>query len=128
MESPRDTARPHRPLQATAWPGGPSMKRLWPALLPELRQFPETERDEALSQARETELDVIELVGMAVGLVAVTALTKYSVPDLSMASRFGLALVNFAVAMPLLVAVLGPFHLRRLRRGLRRQLQQRGRR
>lgn len=128
MESPRDTTRPQSPLHATAWHGGPSMKRLWPALLPELRQFPEPERNDALAQARETELDVIELVGMAVGLVAVTALTKYSVPDLTMASRFGLALVNFAVAAPLLVAVLGPFHLRRLRRGLRRQLQQRGHR
>lgn len=104
------------------------MKRLWPALLPELRQFPEAERDRALQQARETSLDVIELVGMAVGLMVVTALTKYSVPDPSMASRFALALINFAVAMPLLVAVLGPFHLRRLRRGLRQQLQQRGRR
>lgn len=103
------------------------MKRLWPALLPELRHFPESERDQALQQAKETSLDVIELVGMAVGLVAVTALTKYSVPDPSMASRFALALVNFAVAMPLLVAVLGPFHLRRLRRGLRSQLQKRGR-
>lgn len=104
------------------------MKRLWPALLPELRQFPEAERDQALQHARETSLDVIELVGMAVGLVGVTALTKYSVPDPSMASRFALALINFAVAMPLLVAVLGPFHLRRLRRGLRQQLQKRCRR
>ena len=104
------------------------MKRLWPALLPELRQFPESERDQALQRARETSLDVIELVGMAVGLVVVTALTKFSLPDATMASRFALALINFAVAMPLLVAVLGPFHLRRLRRGLRRQLQNRGRR
>ena len=104
------------------------MKRLWPALLPELRLFPQGERDQALQHARETSLDVFELVGMAVGLVVVTALTKYSVPDPSMASRFALALINFAVAMPLLVAVLGPFHLRRLRRGLRTQLQNRGRR
>lgn len=43
-----------------------------------------------------------------------------------MASRFGMALIHFSVPMPLLVAVLGPLHLRRLRRGLRRQLQQRG--
>ncbi len=103
------------------------MKRLWPTLLPELRQFPESDRDQALQHARDTALDVVELVGMAVGLVAVTALTKFSVPDPSMASRFALALVNFAVAAPLLVAVLGPFHLRRLRRGLRIQLRNRGR-
>lgn len=120
--------QPHRSGMAYEPASGPSVKRLWPALLPELRQFPEAERDQALQRARETSLDVIELVGMAVGLVVVTALTKYSVPDPSMASRFALALINFAVAMPLLVAVLGPFHLRRLRRGLRTQLQNRGRR
>jgi hypothetical protein len=104
------------------------VKRLWPALLPELRQFPESEREQALQASRATALDVTELVGMAIGLVVVTALTKYSVPDPSMASRFALALINFAVALPLLVAALGPFHLRRLRRGLRAQLQHRGRR
>lgn len=102
------------------------MKRLWLALLPELKQFPSSERTAALQLARETSLDVVELAGMAVGLVAVTALTKYSLPELPMVSRFVLALVNFAVAMPLLAAVLGPFHLRRVRRGLRHQLQQRG--
>lgn len=128
METPRDAVAPHRPDPAQAPARGASMNRVWPALLPELRKFPEAERDEALQRARETPLDVIELVGMAVGLVVVTALTKYSVPDLSMASRFALALVNFAVAMPLLVAVLGPFHLRRLRRGLRQQVNRRGRR
>ncbi|MFO1327050.1 MAG: hypothetical protein U1F56_06805 [Rubrivivax sp.] len=128
METARDTAVPHRPDPLPSWVAASPVKRLWPALLPELRQFPEADRDRALQQARETALDVVELVGMAVGLVVVTALTKYSVPDASMASRFALALVNFAVALPLLVAVLGPFHLRRLRRGLREQLRQRGRR
>lgn len=128
METPREIATFHRPGPAPARVRGLLMNRLWPALLPELRQFPEAERERALQRAGKTALDVIELVGMAVGLVVVTALTKYSVPDPSMASRFVLALVNFAVAMPLLVAVLGPFHLRRLRRGLRQQLQQRGRR
>lgn len=121
-------AHPHRFGTAIEQAGGIPVKRLWPALLSELRQFPESEREQALQRARDTSLDVIELVGMAVGLVVVTALTKYSVPDPSMASRFALALINFAVAMPLLVAVLGPFHLRRLRRGLRTQLQNRGRR
>lgn len=128
METPRETAAHHCSGAARTLPNGTPMKRLWPALLPELRLFPQGERDQALQHARETSLDVFELVGMAVGLVVVTALTKYSVPEPSMASRFVLALINFAVAMPLLVAVIGPFHLRRLRRGLRQQLQKRGRR
>lgn len=104
------------------------MRRLWPALLPELRQFPQAERDQALQRAGETPLNVFEFVGMAVGLVAVTALTKYGAPEMTMVSRALAVLVNFAVAMPLLVAVLGPFHVHRLRRGLRAQLRQRGRR
>jgi hypothetical protein len=102
--------------------------RLWLSLLPELRHFPVQERPEALVQARATSLDTFELVGMALALVAVTALTKYALPDGSFVSRFVMALLNFAVALPLLVATLGPFHLRRLRRGLREQLNSQGRR
>ena len=99
------------------------MERVWPTLLPELRQFPENERSAALKRARETALDLVEIAGMAVALVAVTALTKYTLPEPSLASRVGMALLNFAVALPMLVAALGPFHLRRLRRGLRAQLE-----
>jgi hypothetical protein len=102
-----------------------SVHRVWPTLLPELRQFPLDERSAALARARTTAFDLIELGGMALGLVAVTALTGYAVPDASLASRFGLAMLNFVVAMPLLVLALGPFHLRRLRRGLRDQLARR---
>ena len=116
-------ARTHRFSTAIGQAGGSFVKRLWTALLPELRQFQEAEREQALLRARGTSLDVIELVGMAMGLVVVTALTKYFVPNTSMASRLALALINMAVAMPLMVAALGPFHLRRLRRGLRTQLQ-----
>ena len=104
------------------------MNRLWSALLPELRQFPEPERDGALRRARRTALDVAEFVGMAMGVMVVTALTKYSVPEGSTSSRFALALLNVAVAVPLLVLVLGPFHVRRLRRGLRAELRDQVRR
>lgn len=121
-------AQPYRSEATLVAQGSAAVKRIWPALLPELRQFPQAERDHALQRARDTPLEVIEFVGMGVGLVVVTALTKFSFSDLPTASRFALALLNFAVAMPLLVAVLGPFHLRRLRRGLRTELQQRSRR
>lgn len=103
------------------------MNRLWPVLLPELRRFPACEQDEALKAARGTDLDMLELLGMAAGLVAVTALTRYSVADASLSTRFGAAVLNFALALPLLVVFLGPFHVRRLRRGLRDRLQRRGR-
>jgi hypothetical protein len=103
------------------------MSRLWPVLLPELRQFPAVEQDEALKAARNTELDMLELLGMAAGLVAVTALTRYSLAGASLSSHFGAAVLNFALAMPLLAVFLGPFHIRRLRRGLRERLRTRGR-
>ena len=103
------------------------MNRLWRVLLPELRSFPEPEQDQAFRTARDTPLDFIELAAMALGFVAVTALTRHSLPDAAMSARFGAMLLNFAVAAPLLALALGPFHLRRLRRGLRRQLEKQGR-
>lgn len=104
------------------------MSRLWLVLLPELRRFPTVEQAAALKAARDTPLDVLELIGMAAGLVAVTALTRYSVADAAdMAARFGAGALNFVVALPLLAAVVGPFHIRRLRRALREQLLRRGR-
>ena len=103
------------------------MNRLCPVLLPELRAFPVGEREAALQLARHAELDMLELLAMAAGLVLVTALTRYGVEGLAVLTRLAIAGLNFAVAVPLLAVVLGPFHLRRLRRGLREQLAQRGR-
>jgi hypothetical protein len=98
------------------------MTPLWNWLLPELQRFAPAQREQALRAARATALDTFELVGMAFGLIAVTALTKYALSDDSLSTRFAMAALNFLVALPLLAAVLGPFHLRRLRRGLRQQL------
>ena len=103
------------------------MMRLWRVLLPDLRQFPEAEQAGALQAARQTDLETVELVGMAAGLVLVTAVTRYALADASLASQVEAAVVNVVVAIPLLAIVLAPFHLRRLRRGLRQQLMQRGR-
>jgi hypothetical protein len=103
------------------------VSRLWPVVLPELRQFSASERERALRAARHTTLDWLELLGMAAALVLVTALTRYSVPAGMVSTRLGLGLLNFAVAIPLLGVALAPFHLRRLRRGLREQLAQQAR-
>jgi hypothetical protein len=99
------------------------MLRAWTVLLPELRRLAPAARAAALARARQTPLDALELVGMALGLIAVTALTKLVVPaDPTLATRLAMALLSFAVAAPLLLLTLGPFHLRRLRRGLRAEL------
>lgn len=93
-------------------------------LLPELGQFCVRDRKAALRKAGETELDIFELIGMAFGLVLVTVATQYALPDQSLASRFSAALLNFLVAVPLIGIAVAPFHVRRLRRGLRAQLRQ----
>lgn len=89
-------------------------------LYPELRGVSAEERRRRLREARQVPLEAIELFGMAAGLVVVTALTRYAGAELDASSRFAAALVNFAIAVPLLALCLGPFHVRRVRRGLRR--------
>jgi hypothetical protein len=103
------------------------MKRLTYCLYPELRALPEAERQAALDRAKEMPFDVVELLGMAAGLVAVTAMTRYGVGGFEASGRFILAMVNFLVAIPLLVAAVGPFVLRRSRRGLRDEIGRRSR-
>src|SRR6185503_3692780 len=95
-------------------------------LFPELRQLPKSEHHDALRRAADTPFDVFELVGIAAGLVAVAALTRYGAAGLSLAERIGLAAANFAVALPLLAVAVAPFHLRRMKRGLREALRDRG--
>lgn len=97
-----------------------------PFLFPELLQLPERDREDAVREAARTPFDVLELVGIAAGLVIVTALTRYSTVELSLAERLGMAFANFAVALPLLALAVAPFHVRRVRRGLRRILRSRG--
>jgi hypothetical protein len=101
------------------------MNRWWPVLLPELRRFPAEEQDEVLREARATGLDLPELLGMAAALVLVSALTRYSLPDTDISTRLGAALLNIVVAAPLLVLLVGPFFVRRARRGLDRELAKR---
>jgi hypothetical protein len=92
-------------------------------LLPQLRQFgPPAERKLAITRAREEPLDPFEWVAMAVALLFVALLTRHSLESLQLGTRIGYVLLNFAVATPLLAIAIGPFHIRRLRRGLQRQL------
>jgi hypothetical protein len=100
------------------------MTRLWLLVLPELGQFAVPDRDAALRKAGETRLDILELIGTAFGLVLVTAATEYALPDRSAASSFSAFLLNFIVAVPLVALAVAPLHIRRLRRGLRAQLEQ----
>lgn len=94
-------------------------------LYPQLRSFPEDDRQRALRAAKSTPFDVIELLGIALGLVLVTALTRYQAGELNALLRLTAILLNFAVAVPLLVLCVGPFLVRRVRRGLECELAKR---
>jgi hypothetical protein len=104
------------------------MSRLWLALLPELRQFAQSQQGQALQSARASELEPLELVGLAVWLVPVVVLAKYLLVQASLVSDIPATLVmNILFVVPLLAVVFAPIHIRRLRRGLRKQLEQQGR-
>ena len=101
----------------------PSRQSLNELLYPELRAVPESERSRSLDDATKTPLDVIELVGLALGLGAVTAFTAYAVDGLGLGERLARNVSNFIVAIPLLGLTMGPFLWRRTRRGLRKQIE-----
>ena len=91
-------------------------------LYPELRSYGRSDRARMLRKASETPLDLIEWAGILVGLVVVASVTRYGIPGFGLVDRIAIALVNFLVAIPLIAIAVGPFLLRRQRRGLRAQL------
>lgn len=104
------------------------MHSLQDLLYPQLRSFAAGERRCALREARDTPFDVIELVGMAFGLVTTVSLTCYGLEQWGPLERLAVAVANFAVAVPLLTLLIGPFLVRRTRRGLDQELARRTRR
>lgn len=104
------------------------MHALEAILYPRLRDFPVAERAAALAAARRKPFDVIELVGIATGVILSTAITRYQVGSWDAFEHAGAAFANFLVAIPLLVAFVGPFLVRRVRRGLDEELAKRGHR
>lgn len=89
---------------------------------PELRKFAPDDRANALRMAAETRFDAIELLGLIIALAVTVLITRYSGTGMGLADRFGAAVANFVIAIPLLLLLGGPFYVRRTRRGLRKQL------
>lgn len=84
-------------------------------LYPELRALRSSDRARALRSARRNALDVVELVGIAAGLIVAALIARYASDHLSLALP-AVALVT----MGALALTVSPFLLRRTRRGLRR--------
>lgn len=93
--------------------------RLW--LYPELNQIPEAERRHALAQAGNTPFDGIELGGMAIGLLMAAAITRIFLPE-TLAQYIADTIASFAASLAILLVFVGPFYIRRTRRGLRAYL------
>jgi len=91
---------------------------------PALRQLPQPEWGEALKLARETNLDTIEWTGVLAGIACVTYLLRFDADQaaLTLPARY---LIQFLGAAPLLALALGPFYLRRTRRGLDQEIERR---
>ena len=90
-------------------------------LYPELRAHDRKDRARLLQEASKEPFDFLEWAGMLAALVFVVSITRYSVAGFSLVDRFAVALANFLVAIPLLVVTVGPFLVRRTRRGLQKQ-------
>ena len=90
--------------------------RLRLIVYPQLRKISAADQDEVLRIARRTELDLLERIGILSGVVGTTAVLQSVGADWNALPVRLLA--QFALAMPLLLCVVGPFLLRRTRRGL----------
>jgi hypothetical protein len=103
-----------------------AMRRPFEVIYPELHAFPAADRRDALQQVRRGPLEFLELTGIAMGLVVVTALTRYSDGELGVVDRANSVLANFAVAVPRLLLAVTPLLVRRTRCGLHAGMQRHG--
>lgn len=95
--------------------------RMWLERLiyPELERIAPHHRQRAMERARAESFDTLEMIGILAAIAATTYLTRYGIVPATPSSRFWAAILNFVVAIPLLVLIAGPFYVRRNRRGLK---------
>ena len=90
-------------------------------LYPELQAYQGKDRARLLQEASEEPLDFLEWAGIVAALIIVASVTRYGVAGFNLVDRFAVMLANFFVAVPLLVVTVGPFLVRRTRRGLQKR-------
>ena len=92
------------------------MATLVSALFPELRDLPPAQRATALRAANKLPYDTLELLGIAVGLIVASLFLTHALDG------FAGTGARLLAACPVATVAIGPFVLRRTRRGLRRIL------
>jgi uncharacterized membrane protein len=102
------------------------MSKLWILLVPQLKDLPEAERARILKEARKgrhTSGEALVLVGW---MVAVYFLVQQVIARSTHESKVAFAIVaNLAVALPLILLVWIPVHLRKAKRSIRLELAKR---
>ena len=93
--------------------------------LPRIAELQPGEWDEALKRARDTNFDTTERIGMLAGIVVVTYLLGFDANQAAAPSLPVGYFIQFLAAVPLLVLIVGPFYLRRTRRGLDQEIERR---
>ena len=97
------------------------MVTLW--LYPRLRELPPDAWELMLAKARDTPFVTGEWVGIIGGVAFAAWLLGGAGPSvITMQPPLIVHLLRFVLALPLLVAVVGPIYVRRTRRGLDREL------
>jgi len=95
-------------------------------LYPRLREVPPEAWASTLGKARDTEFDTLEWMGIVAGVAFVAWALGRGPVALTSEAAFVMHLLRFVLAFPLLAGVVGPFYLRRTRRGLDRELARKG--
>ncbi len=86
--------------------------------LPRLSEIPPAEWNTALRDSRNIDFDGAERVAIVISVGFVTALLSFSPEQIESLGFIAKCAIQFALALPMLSALLAPFYLRRLRRGL----------
>ena len=100
----------------------PAKVRIAEIVCPELRAIPAGDRARALREASGVPFDIAELMGAAFGLVLVAWLARFGAGVLASFDRTLAATASALIALALVALVLVPVLVRRLRRGIRKQM------
>ena len=77
-------------------------------LYPKLKSIAPHHQNHALKQAKEEPFEFLEWAGILVGIVIAVGVTRYNAAGLGLIERLAAALTNFAIAVPLIVVLVGP--------------------
>ncbi len=94
--------------------------------MPRLTELPGATWDDAIQKAQAIDFDAVERIALILGVAAVAYLLRIQPGTASAISLPVIYLVQFVEAAILLILFVGPFYIRRARRGLDLYIAKRG--